>query len=545
MQWLAQLCVRQPVFACGADAGRSSSSASSATSQLGARPVPQGRLPGHRRDHAPRRRRAGGGRDRDHRQDRGGGQHHQRHRRAALDVEPRASRMVIIAFVLEKDVDVAAQEVRDHINTRPARPAEGHRPAGRHQVDPDAAPILSSRCAARRPHPRDSPSSPTSRCAARSRASTASARSPSSAAQAPDQRLARPGAAARRRASRPSTCSARSRAEPDDPRRRVETGPTSSRCASQGRVDDVADDRPHRRPRERTTTRSASTTWRASRTASRRRRRSRRGGRQARRVVLSIRKQSGENTVAVVDAVQGAPRRGREDAARRATTLEVVRDNSRVIRTERRRGEGAPRRSARSSRRSSCSSSSATRAARSSPRSPSRSRSSAPSRSCGSMGFTLNIITLLALALAVGIVIDDAIVVLENIVRFIDEKRQKPFVAAVAAPRRDRPRRARDDAVAHGGVPPGRVHERHRRALPEELRPDDGVRHRRLAVRQLLAHADARGALAQGPAPEGERRRSRCSSASSTASTGRSSASTWRSSAGSCATAGSWSSPRA
>ena len=47
------------------------------------------------------------------------------------------------------------------------------------------------------------------------------------------------------------------------------------------------------------------------------------------------------------------------------------------------------------------------------------------------MGFTLNIITLLALALAVGIVIDDAIVVLENIVRFIDEKNYKPFPAAV------------------------------------------------------------------------------------------------------------------
>ena len=51
------------------------------------------------------------------------------------------------------------------------------------------------------------------------------------------------------------------------------------------------------------------------------------------------------------------------------------------------------------------------------------------------MGFTLNIITLLALALAVGIVIDDAIVVLENIVRFIEVKKQKPFVAAALATR--------------------------------------------------------------------------------------------------------------
>jgi len=47
--------------------------------------------------------------------------------------------------------------------------------------------------------------------------------------------------------------------------------------------------------------------------------------------------------------------------------------------------------------------------------------------------FTLNLMTLLALALAVGIVIDDAIVVLENIYRFIDEKRMKPFPAAIHA----------------------------------------------------------------------------------------------------------------
>ncbi len=48
-------------------------------------------------------------------------------------------------------------------------------------------------------------------------------------------------------------------------------------------------------------------------------------------------------------------------------------------------------------------------------------------------GFTLNMMTLLALALAVGIVIDDAIVVLENIYRFIYEKGMKPFPAAILA----------------------------------------------------------------------------------------------------------------
>jgi len=49
------------------------------------------------------------------------------------------------------------------------------------------------------------------------------------------------------------------------------------------------------------------------------------------------------------------------------------------------------------------------------------------------MNFTLNNLTLLGLTLAVGIVIDDAIVVLENIVRFIEEKHEIPKTAAIQA----------------------------------------------------------------------------------------------------------------
>ena len=49
------------------------------------------------------------------------------------------------------------------------------------------------------------------------------------------------------------------------------------------------------------------------------------------------------------------------------------------------------------------------------------------------MDFTLNNMTLLALTLAVGIVIDDAIVVLENIVRYVEEKRFEPRPAAIEA----------------------------------------------------------------------------------------------------------------
>ncbi|HEU4754971.1 MAG TPA: efflux RND transporter permease subunit, partial [Armatimonadota bacterium] len=51
------------------------------------------------------------------------------------------------------------------------------------------------------------------------------------------------------------------------------------------------------------------------------------------------------------------------------------------------------------------------------------------------LGYTLNVITLLALTLAVGIVIDDAIVVLENIYRFIQEKGMRPFDAAIEGTR--------------------------------------------------------------------------------------------------------------
>jgi HAE1 family hydrophobic/amphiphilic exporter-1 len=51
------------------------------------------------------------------------------------------------------------------------------------------------------------------------------------------------------------------------------------------------------------------------------------------------------------------------------------------------------------------------------------------------MGFTLNQITMLALTLVVGIVIDDAIVVLENIFRFAEERNFSPVQAAMEGTR--------------------------------------------------------------------------------------------------------------
>src|SRR5678815_2733879 len=49
------------------------------------------------------------------------------------------------------------------------------------------------------------------------------------------------------------------------------------------------------------------------------------------------------------------------------------------------------------------------------------------------MGFTLNTFTLLGLSLAIGIVVDDAIMVLENIVRHREEGETKVHAALVGA----------------------------------------------------------------------------------------------------------------
>ncbi len=149
-------------------------------------------------------------------------------------------------------------------------------------------------------------------------------------------------------------------------------------------------------------------------------------------VVLTIKKQSGKNTVAVVDAVLA-----RLDEIRQmlppGVSLDVVYDNSGVIRTS-------------------------THAVLEhlvlgaflavvivlmflgDPRSTVIAAFAIPISIIGTFavmyafGFTLNFLTLLALALAVGLVIDDAIVVIENIHHQI-QKGLKPFPAAVAGTR--------------------------------------------------------------------------------------------------------------
>ena len=148
-------------------------------------------------------------------------------------------------------------------------------------------------------------------------------------------------------------------------------------------------------------------------------------------VVLSVRKQSGENTIAVVDAIRSRLAQV-QGSLPEGYKLDIVRDNSEVIRTS-------------------------VNAVKEhlllgalfaalvvllflgNLRSTIIAAVAIPVSIIGTFalmwmqGFTLNIISLLALALAVGIVIDDAIVVLENIFRWVHEKKEKPFVAAVRA----------------------------------------------------------------------------------------------------------------
>jgi len=150
-------------------------------------------------------------------------------------------------------------------------------------------------------------------------------------------------------------------------------------------------------------------------------------------VVLQIKKQSGKNTVAVVDAVLARMNEIRQRLPE-GTSLEIVYDNSGVIRTSTHAvlehlvlgavlaaiivliflGSG---------------------------RSTAIAAAAIPISIVGTFavmqlfGFTLNFLTLLALALAVGLVIDDAIVVIENIMTHIEKRGRKPFLAAAFATR--------------------------------------------------------------------------------------------------------------
>jgi HAE1 family hydrophobic/amphiphilic exporter-1 len=150
-----------------------------------------------------------------------------------------------------------------------------------------------------------------------------------------------------------------------------------------------------------------------------------------RSVVLSVRKQSGANTVMVVDTIRQRLT-DVQSALPRGAQLSVVRDNSQTIRTSVEAVQehlviGAILAAI------------VVLAFLGSARSTVISALAIPISIVGAfalmhvLDFTLNMMTLLALALAVGIVIDDAIVVLENIHRHIVDLRKTPQEAAVTA----------------------------------------------------------------------------------------------------------------
>ncbi len=148
-------------------------------------------------------------------------------------------------------------------------------------------------------------------------------------------------------------------------------------------------------------------------------------------VVLSIRKQSGENSVAMVDELN-ARLAEIQPALPAGYRLEVIRDNTATIRAS----VGAVKEHLVLG---ALFAGAVVLIFLGSVRSTVIAALAIPVSIVGTFalmqwqGFSLDTITLLALALAVGIVIDDAIVVLENIHRHIEEKQLSPVQAAVVA----------------------------------------------------------------------------------------------------------------
>ena len=85
------------------------------------------------------------------------------------------------------------------------------------------------------------------------------------------------------------------------------------------------------------------------------------------------------------------------------------------------------------------------------------------------LGYSLNNLSLMAIILAVGFVVDDAIVVLENITRHMEMGKDR-MQAALDGSQGDRVYRAVDDDLALGGIHPDPVHGRAAGAVVPRIR---------------------------------------------------------------------------
>ncbi len=145
-------------------------------------------------------------------------------------------------------------------------------------------------------------------------------------------------------------------------------------------------------------------------------------------VIMEVRRQSGENTVAVIEGVKARLARLRQQVPT-DVTLAVIRDQSRYI-------YAALHEINLHLMLGSILASLVVLAFMRSWRSTFIAAVAIPTSVVSAFGmmwalnFTLNSVTMLALVLMVGIVIDDAIVVLENVFRFVEEKKMRPFEAA-------------------------------------------------------------------------------------------------------------------
>ena len=123
-------------------------------------------------------------------------------------------------------------------------------------------------------------------------------------------------------------------------------------------------------------------------------------------------------------------------------------------------------------------------------------------------GFTINLLTLLAIVLSVGLVVDDAIVMVENVERHLHDGKP-PLRAAIDARARAGRADHRDDDHAGRGLRAGRHPGRpDRRAVPRvrvhARRRGDRLRRRRAdAVADDGREAAARGRHASAASPAG------------------------------------------
>jgi hypothetical protein len=130
------------------------------------------------------------------------------------------------------------------------------------------------------------------------------------------------------------------------------------------------------------------------------------------------------------------------------------------------------------------------------------------------MGFTINVVTLLSLSLVVGILVDDAIVEIENIMRHL-RMGKTPFQAAMEAADEIGPGRHRDQLHADRGIPAHGLHGRRAGQVLRAVRLDGGDRGVLLA--RGGAHADADDGRLRRAAGQAGARRSEVADASTCA----------------------------